>query len=383
MVSHVGPPHEIPFGRPRAPEPPSSVRPNPGRVLKFTVALLAVAAFFALKPLWVPMILAIWTAILVRPLYKKLSPQGKARKRAAGVLTVVGVLLVLAPFAIIALSLTGEAVQLVDRVLNSKNGANVLQTLTASEGGGAGGATKMDLQHAIDLARRHGMGAMGTARTLFGAATAMVIGLVVFVFGFYTFLVDGRRAYDWFLERSPIPRAHFMRLGAAFVETGRGLMIGVGLTALLQGAVATIGYVVIGVPQALVLGLVTVFTSLIPSVGSGLVWVPVTIGLAATGRSGAAIAMLAIGLFVSVVDNFVRPWLSRYGKLEMPTFLLFVAMLGGITAFGTWGLLLGPLFVRLAAEGLSILRDARKEQQPSEPTPTGSFESAGHGVPST
>jgi predicted PurR-regulated permease PerM len=68
---------------------------------------------------------------------------------------------------------------------------------------------------------------------------------------------------------------------------------------------------------------------------------------------------VAIGCFTSIVDNFVRPWLSRYGHLELPLAVVFVAMLGGMAAFGGFGLLLGPLFVRLAVEALEIWRRHR------------------------
>jgi predicted PurR-regulated permease PerM len=78
-----------------------------------------------------------------------------------------------------------------------------------------------------------------------------------------------------------------------------------------------------------------------------------------SGRSTAAVAILVVGLVVSTVDNFARPALSRYGKLRLPTYLLFVAMLGGLAAFGAWGILLGPLFVRLAVEALALLRSER------------------------
>ena len=338
-------------------EPPARiprVRVNRARTSRWVVLLLAIAAGFALLPLWAPLALAAWTAILARPLYERLGRSFRA-KRAAGMLTVVLVILALAPVVTVGLSLAGEAVHLVDRLVRSGSSQAALQALGTDEPGIQ--FNKLDLRQAIDLARRHGVGAMSAARSLFGAATAAVVGTVIFAYGFHTFLVDGRRIHQWLLERSPIPRAQFIRLGDAFVETGRGLIIGVGLTALLQGSVATLGYVALGVPQALVLGLLTVLASLIPSVGSGLVWVPVTILLFVQGRTGAAAIMLAIGLVVSVVDNFVRPVLSRYGKLQLPTFLLFVSMLGGIAAFGGLGLILGPLFVRLAVEALDMLKE--------------------------
>ncbi len=107
--------------------------------------------------------------------------------------------------------------------------------------------------------------------------------------------------------------------------------------------------------------------SLIPSVGSALVWVPVTAGLALSGRPGAALAMLAIGVFTSVIDNLLRPLFARYAALRLHGLVLFVAMLGGIVLIGAWGLLLGPLVVRLAVEGLEMLREQRASARPGAP----------------
>jgi predicted PurR-regulated permease PerM len=98
------------------------------------------------------------------------------------------------------------------------------------------------------------------------------------------------------------------------------MLIGTGLTALLQGALAMVGYFVTGVPQALILGLLT----------------------------------------ASTADNLVRPLLARYAELRLHSLLLFMAMLGGIVILGTWGLLFGPLFVRLATEGLTMLKEERE-----------------------
>jgi predicted PurR-regulated permease PerM len=159
-------------------------------------------------------------------------------------------------------------------------------------------------------------------------------------------------------------------MAAAFEETGRGLFLSLGGTALFQGSLATIGYLIIGVPQALMLGMLTAVGSFIPLIGTALVWVPVTAGMLLMHRSGQAIAVLVLGLVVSSLDNFVRPWLSRYGHLQMPTFVIFVAMLGGIAAFGGAGPLLGPLIVRLTVEALHIWRQEHGERL-SLPAPQG------------
>ncbi|MFO7179245.1 MAG: AI-2E family transporter [Pseudomonadota bacterium] len=321
--------------------------------LTWAVLALCGLALFALRPLWAPLLLAAWSALLAQPLHARLM-RVMGRSRAAGIVTVLLVIAALTPIVVVVLSVFGALVDIAER-LRLSEGEDLLRALLAAEPRVP--VERWDLGQLAELARRHGSGAVRAASTVFGAATALVIGSFVFVFGFFTLLVDGRRAYRWLLEHSPVRRQYMVRFADAFAETGRGLFIGMGLTALVQGGLATIGYLFVGVPQALVLGLLTTLASFIPSVGTGLVWVPVTIALFASGRTGSGIALLVVGAVVSLIDNFVRPWLSRYGQLRLPTFVVFVAMLGGIGAFGAWGILLGPLLIRLALEALEIWRE--------------------------
>ena len=337
---------------------PASEPSSDGQALPWIVGVLALAAFAAFIPFWAPLLLAAWGAIIVWPLQQRIAKATRHRNVAAAALTTLLVLAILAPIVLVALSLTGAAVNLGQSLSQSKSGTDALKALSAGAGGGFD-LGQLNLQRALDFARQHGATALGAARAVFGAVSVVVIGVVVFVAGFYSFLLEGRRVHDWLLERSPLSHGHFHRLANVFAEVGRGLLIGVGLTAASQGVVATVGYLVLGVPQALVLGLVTMIASLIPSVGSGLVWVPVSAGLALSGRPGAAIAMLVIGLVVSTVDNFLRPMFARYADLRLHALVLFIAMLGGIVLIGPRGLLLGPLVVRLASEGLSMLREER------------------------
>jgi predicted PurR-regulated permease PerM len=343
----------------------AEARPSERRQLQsvsfhWLLVLACAAAALTLVPLWAPLLLASWMAMVVRPLHARLVRRVKGSGRAAAVVTVLLVLLSLAPLVVISLSLIGATADLVKRVQSAGGVREALQTLLASESMQAGFSPdqfEVDAQQIAGFAQRLGGGALNAVTTFFGAATAATIGAFVFVFGFYTFLVDSRRCHAWIVDHSPLERWQTLRLSAAYAETGRGLLIGVGLTALFQGTVATIGYVIIGVPQALVFGLLTMFAALIPSVGTGLVWAPLAFGLVVAGRTGEAIAVVVLGCVISVADNFIRPILSRHARLELPTFLLFVAMLGGIAMFGTWGLLLGPLCVRLGVEALRLGRE--------------------------
>jgi predicted PurR-regulated permease PerM len=329
--------------------------------LRWGVFALCVLALWAVVPLWAPVVLAIWTALLVQPFYDRLARRMPGRKngrsRAAGAITVLVVVGLLMPLVTLGISLVAAASDLASALRDSKAGDDAWRLALSSEPRLS--FDRFDGKSLIAFAREHGVGARRALQTTFDVLAAATIGLVVYVVTFHAVLLDGQRAYTWLLDRSPIPRGDLERLAAAFSETGRGLFVGVGLTALLQGSVATIGYVALGLPQALVLGLLTTLASLIPSVGAGLVWVPVSALLFATDRTTDGGVLVAIGCFTSIIDNFMRPWLSRYGHLQLPMVVVFIAMLGGVAAFGGVGLLLGPLFVRLAVEGLEIWRQRR------------------------
>lgn len=312
-------------------------------------------------PLWTPLLLAAWLAHIAWPMHQWVYRRVRQRERAAAVLTVSLTILVLAPVAVAALSLSASAIELGKKLLDSESGSEALRALAADGNGGAMDVRQFGLRQWLELARKHGLQAWGAANTFIAVATQLFVGLVVFVAAFFVFLVEGKRLYTWLLDRSPLSRGHTHRLAEAFAETGNGLIVGVGLTSLIQGAVAAIGYIITGVPSALVLGLATAFASLIPSVGSGLVWVPVTAGLAMSGRTGAALVLLLIGGVVCTVDNVLRPLLMQYGNLRLHGLVLFIAMLGGMAVFGGGGLLLGPLIVRLVTEGLTMLKEHRAE----------------------
>ncbi|MEO7033282.1 MAG: AI-2E family transporter [Polyangiaceae bacterium] len=343
---------------------PSVPRPqtNPAadyRVLTWVAYGLAIAAFIAVIPLVAPLVLAVWAALIAWPLQLRVARLLHNRIGAAAVLTVLVVIAFLVPVSVAALSLSSAAVDLAHRILQSKTAAEGLKELSTSSGGGFD-ARHLDLQRVVALAREHGARALGAGRIFFGAISAAVIGIVVFLVGFYSLLIEGARARDWFVDRSPLGRGHTQRLANVFAEVGRGILIGTGLTAVLQGGLATVGYFVTGVPQPLVLGLVTICAALIPTVGAALIWMPVTVGLFVSGRTSAAVGMLVIGCVLSTADNVVRPLLARYAKLRMHSVVLFVSMLGGIVVFGGWGLLFGPLLVRLASEALTMVKEERE-----------------------
>jgi predicted PurR-regulated permease PerM len=124
-------------------------------------------------------------------------------------------------------------------------------------------------------------------------------------------------------------------------------------TALVQGVVAGIGFLIAGVPGALLLALLTFFLSLVP-VGPPLVWGPAAIWLFNQGHTGWGIFMIIWGVAViSSVDNFVKPWLISQGS-NLPFILILFGVLGGALAFGFIGVFLGPT---LLAVGFKLIQE--------------------------
>jgi predicted PurR-regulated permease PerM len=129
----------------------------------------------------------------------------------------------------------------------------------------------------------------------------------------------------------------------------------------------------LGIPAAALWGLVTVFASVVPFVGTAAVWVPGTVYLLATGAWAKAIVLAVWGAaIVSSVDNLLRPRLVA-GRVRLSGLAMFVAMLGGLQAFGALGIILGPVLFATAAGIVDVLR----EMQPSHARQTDAFSHLG------
>jgi predicted PurR-regulated permease PerM len=129
-------------------------------------------------------------------------------------------------------------------------------------------------------------------------------------------------------------------------NTVRGVVYGILGTALVQGAVAYLGFLFAGVPGATLLGVLTFFLSVVP-MGPPLVWIPAVIWLFQHGSTGWGIFMLVWGLGVSSIDNVVKPWLISQGS-NLPFILIFFGVIGGALAFGFVGVFLGPTLLAVA-----------------------------------
>jgi predicted PurR-regulated permease PerM len=147
-------------------------------------------------------------------------------------------------------------------------------------------------------------------------------------------------------------------------RVGRTTLLGTVVTGLAQGAFAGLGFWITGVPEAAFFGAATAVASLVPGVGTLLVWVPAGIFLIATGHPGMGILELCWGavVVVGVSDYVIRPRLvGAHGS--MPALLTFAALFGGVEVFGLAGLLLAPLIMSVSFALLRIFAQDAEERR--------------------
>jgi predicted PurR-regulated permease PerM len=330
--------------------------------------VVALVVLLALSLPFVPwLILAAWLAAAVRPWLAVLARKLGGRSRAAALLTLALFVVLLGPVVAVVGSLSLDAIDLGRRLGSSGSGVDALTQLVSSDN--TTSTTSMptfDPSAMLAVLEQHGARALDVATALAGIGAELALGLFVFFSAAYFLLVEGPAAWKWTLHHAPVDAPGLERLRSAFHETGRGLFVGIGLTGVIQASVATVAYVALDVPRAFVLGLVTLFASVLPSIGTALVWVPISVALAITGRTTGALVLAVVGVVVvSSIDNVLRPWLTRWGHLELHPFVVLVAMLGGLALLGTSGIFLGPLLARLAVEIVRMAREAGLVGEPA------------------
>ncbi len=175
----------------------------------------------------------------------------------------------------------------------------------------------------------------------------VVVGLVLMLYMLFFFLRDGRELVRRVALAVPLSVMHKRHLFGKFATAVRATVKGTVSVAVVQGTLGGLIFWVLGVQSPLLWGVVMVFLSLIPAVGSGLVWGPVALYFLATGDMVKGSVLIAFGvLVIAMVDNVLRPILV--GKdTRMPDYLVLISTLGGLTVFGLNGFVIGPLTAAL------------------------------------
>ncbi|PCC70801.1 Predicted PurR-regulated permease PerM [Nannocystis exedens] len=189
---------------------------------------------------------------------------------------------------------------------------------------------------------------IGYVRGILGGIAGIVIEVFFVFFTMFYLFRDGAKLWAALANALPLRGRTMNQLIVRIREVISASVYGVFVIAVMQGTLGGLAFWVIGLPSAVVWGLVMTFMSLIPLAGAFVVWVPAAIYLAVTGSWGAALGLTLWGsLVIGLVDNFLRPKLVGE-KAKLHELFIFFAVLGGLQVFGIVGLFLGPVILAIA-----------------------------------
>ena len=177
--------------------------------------------------------------------------------------------------------------------------------------------------------------------------SSLAINLFVMIFVLYFMLIGGKKMEAYVNDILPFNEANTQEVIREINMIVRSNAIGIPLLAIIQGGVATIGYLLFGAPNILLLGFLTCFATIIPMVGTALVWFPVAAYLAISGDWFNAIGIAAYGaIVVSQSDNLIRFILQKKMADTHPLITIFGVVIG-LPLFGFMGVIFGPLLLSL------------------------------------
>jgi predicted PurR-regulated permease PerM len=330
-----------------APNPVLAARRGGSTTVFLLLSLaLVVTVFF---PLWRPLLFGTVFAAFVSGLHERVARRlWNRRYVSATLISLAAAALLLTPMTALAIEAVNQATEALTLVRD-----------TLSRGGlrAAVRALPDNLESLVRPllpktgALSSGSMAAGWAatqvQTALGALSQFAFDLAIMMIAFFFVLADGRRLVSWLTQVSPMGPARTAELLSECRTVARSVIGSNFLTGLAQASVATLGYLISQAPKPLFFGLLTLFASFIPSVGTAIVSLPLAAILYLMGRPWAALFLALWSLLiVAVVDNLLRPLLIK-SEMQIHGAFIFFSLIGGIILFGFSGLIVGPLSLGL------------------------------------
>ncbi len=190
--------------------------------------------------------------------------------------------------------------------------------------------------------------------SILAEAGIIVFNFFIMLFVMFHIFMDGDKIWKFLLDISPFSEEDQKHIVNRIKNVARAIFFSIFGTAIIQGTLAAIAFRIVGIP-ALFWGVLLGLCSVIPFVGTGLVWVPVTIYLFLTEQFGCAVFILVFcGGIVANIDSIIRPFLmKRGGKTGMSYMVLFFSIIGGLQTFGLIGIIYGPIIMGMC--GICVL----------------------------
>ncbi|ELZ25963.1 AI-2E family transporter [Natrinema limicola] len=331
--------------------------------LLVVVAIFAYLSLLLVLPFAQYVLGAILVAYILSPVQTGLERRGGISPPiAAFVLVAATVAGVIVPLVIVIALVASDARRLVENTETGSIGTTDLERYIEEQTG-----MSVDLTATLtDSAQGIGSTVLEQSTAWFSALTHTAVGLGVAIFLLYYLLKDGDTLLAWIRELTPLPNDVQDEFYRELDAVMWAVLVGHVLIAIVQGTLAGLGLVATGVPNAAFWTVIMIVLSLIPLIGSFLVWGPAVGFLFLTNEPVLAVGLLGYStIVVGLSDDYLRPLLvDRYADLNPAVIILGV--LGGVYAFGVMGLFYGPVVLGALIATLNVVNDNYDELEEAQ-----------------
>lgn len=303
----------------------------------------------------VALIMAAVLAALMRPVQEHLSRWLGGRRTLAAALTVLAtILLVVLPVGLVLSMIVAQGIQVMEQVSPWVQRAfsdpvGLEEELIRRFGIPAGwfGQLQPALERLSEAAGAIGQFVFQKLSAAAAGTAGFLLQIFVALYAQFFFLLGGRDLVARLVHYLPVTPAAKDQLISRFGLAARAVIRGTFLIGLIQGALGALALWAVGIPGSIFWGAVMTFLSVLPGVGTSLVWIPAAIYLFATGSTFPGLLFVAWNAgVVGSVDNVLRPRLV--GKdIQLPDLMILLGTLGGLQIFGAAGLVVGPIVAAL------------------------------------
>ncbi|TWO72185.1 AI-2E family transporter [Caenimonas sedimenti] len=347
---------------------------DPELEFKSLLALVALATLlFALIiwPFFGAVCWAVFIAIVFWPLHQRFLHGSRGRRNTASFASLlVVVIIVILPMSLLATTIVEEASLMVQKMRSGEINVAIyfqkaLEALPEWLRGilqRFGVGELASIQQKLLASAGESSQAITTRVFSIGQNTLdFTVSFFVMLYVLFFMFRDGDKLAGAIERTIPLRREHTQRLLHQFATVVRATVKGNIVVALIQGALGSVAFAVLGVSGAVLWGAVMALLSLLPAVGAILVWGPVALYFFFTGELIKGVGLTIWGaVVIGLVDNFLRPILV--GKdTRMPDYLILVATLGGLVVFGLNGFVIGPVIAAVFLVSWDMLASARQQ----------------------
>ena len=194
---------------------------------------------------------------------------------------------------------------------------------------------------------------ISNSKNILAGTASTIVSVLIVIFCMFFFFIDGEKMLKKIRYWTPISNKYDRALFQKFRDVSYSTIFSTFVTAIAQGIIGAIGFLIVGFPIFFA-SIAMAFASIIPYVGTALIWVPVSLFLLITGQIWQGIFMLIWGaVVVGNSDNILRAYLIK-DKAEVHPLFVFFSIMGGLSLFGFWGIVYGPLIISLAVTIMHI-----------------------------